>query len=327
MSPRDALGARDDGRCYAWQGAGAKAGHGRCRALAASVGMDPVDTSILVLVAALSFGLAYLGASVGLVLGQLRLPVLVYWLGSATVGAATSLAISAVSALVGAVRHGREGRVSLRLIFTIGAPSAAAAFMTAEFASGLDPLLIHGAIGIALLVTAWLMLRRPRPTPPPPVGAVAKPSSSTAQGEVEPVESESGSYSGLFGATDYDPPKRRVPAEVAVGGVLGAVAGVVGLLMGTLRLPLMIRLGASPARAVGTNLAIGCVTGLFAGAAMVMADRIDWRAFSAVTPATMLGAYLGASATGRMKKETLRRLIAWTLLGVGAWMATEPLWR
>ena len=135
--------------------------------------MDPVDTLILTLVAALSFGLAYIGASVGLVLGQLRLPVLVYWLGSPTVGAGTSLAISAVSALVGAIRHGRDGRVSLRLILTIGAPSAAAAYMTAEYAGGLDPLLIHAAIGVALLVTAWLMLRKPRPTPPPPPGAVA----------------------------------------------------------------------------------------------------------------------------------------------------------
>ena len=172
-------------------------------------GMSPVDLVILLLVALLSFGLAYLGASVGLVLGQLRLPALVYWLGSPVVGAATSLGISTVAALVGAVRHGRSGRVSVRLILTIGAPSAVAAFATARFAADLDPILVKMAIGVALLVTSGFMLRR------------ASTSSDDEDDEVD---------------VDADPPRNRMPIEVAVGGLLGGVAGLVGLLMGTLRL-------------------------------------------------------------------------------------------
>ncbi|MBL4687211.1 MAG: sulfite exporter TauE/SafE family protein, partial [Nannocystaceae bacterium] len=121
--------------------------------------MSPTDLLILLLVALLSFGLAYLGASVGLVLGQLRLPVLVYWLGSPVVGAGTSLAISTIAALVGAVHHARAGRVSIRLVLSIGAPSAIAAFVAARFAAALDPGLVKAAIGIALLVTSAFMLR------------------------------------------------------------------------------------------------------------------------------------------------------------------------
>ena len=257
--------------------------------------MSPVDLLILLLVALLSFGLAYLGASVGLVLGQLRLPALVYWLGSPVVGAGTSLGISAIAALVGAVRHARSGRVSVRLILTIGAPSAAAAFMTARFAAALDPVLVKMAIGVALLVTSGFMLRR----------------ATTASGDEDALD------------LDADPPRSRMPFEVAVGAVLGGVAGLVGLLMGTLRLPIMLKLGAGPARAVGTNLAIGCVTGLFAGVATVMERNIDWLAFGVVTPTTMLGAYLGASATGRMEKRTLRTLIAIVLVAIGLWMVSE----
>lgn len=259
--------------------------------------MDPFDLLILLLVALLSFGLAYLGASVGLVLGQLRLPALVYWLDSPVVGAGTSLAISAVAALVGAVRHARAGRVSVRLILSIGVPSAIAAFITARFAAGIDPLVVKAAIGVALLVTSGFMLRR-------------------ASGNVSDEEDE---------ADDSDPPQSRMPLEIAVGAILGAVAGLVGLLMGTLRLPIMLRLGAAPVRAVGTNLAIGCVTGLFAGVATVMESHIDWTAFGVVTPATMLGAYLGASATGRMEKQTLRTLIAITLVIIGLWMISDGL--
>lgn len=260
--------------------------------------MSPVDLVILLLVALLSFGLAYLGASVGLVLGQLRLPALVYWLGSPVVGAATSLGISTVAALVGAARHGRSGRVSVRLILTIGAPSAVAAFATARFAAELDPILVKMAIGVALLVTSGFMLRR------------ASNSSEEEDDGVDP---------------DADPPRNRMPIEVAVGGLLGGVAGLVGLLMGTLRLPIMLRLGAGPARAVGTNLAIGCLTGVFASVATVMEGNVDWVAFGVVTPTTMLGAYLGASATGRMEKRTLRTLIAIVLVVIGLWMVSEGL--
>lgn len=261
--------------------------------------MSPVDLVILLLVALLSFGLAYLGASVGLVLGQLRLPALVYWLGSPVVGAATSLGISTVAALVGAVRHGRSGRVSVRLILTIGAPSALAAFATARFAAELDPVLVKMAIGVALLVTSGFMLRRA--------------SSSSEEEDDDEVD------------LDADPPRNRMPVEVAVGGLLGGVAGLVGLLMGTLRLPIMLRLGAGPARAVGTNLAIGCLTGVFASVATVMEGNVDWIAFGVVTPMTMLGAYLGASATGRMEKRTLRTLIAVVLVVIGLWMVSEGL--
>lgn len=256
--------------------------------------MTPFESSILLLVALLSLGLAYFGASVGLVLGQLRLPVLVYWLGSPIVGAGTSLAISAVAALVGAVGHARAGRVSLRLIASIGAPSALAAFVAARHAAELDPALVKAAIGLALLVTAAFML---------------------IPGPAKPDEQP--------GSDAADPPRSRLVAEVAVGTVLGAVAGLVGLLMGTLRLPIMLRMGAEPARAIGSNLAIGCGTGLSAGVATAAAGNIDWLAFAVITPTTMLGAYLGARATGRMDQRALRQLIALALLGIGGWMVWE----
>jgi uncharacterized protein len=100
----------------------------------------------------------------------------------------------------------------------------------------------------------------------------------------------------------------------------------VGLLLGTLRLPAMMKLGVHPARAVGTNMAIGSMTGLLAGTAALLEGNVDPWAFGVITPATMVGAYWGASTTGKLDKATLRRLIAWSLLGIGAWMAAEPWW-
>jgi len=299
---------------------------------------------MLGLVALLSFGLSYLGASVGLVLGQLRLPILVYWLGSPVVGAATSLAISAVAALVGAARHARAGRVDVRLMATIGLPSAMAAWLATRFAVQLDPALVKLCIGLALVLTSATMLRtRGKPvqeterasTEDRRARAPASERSETAASERlrEAGEGKAGDAGTITDGTGdasmshVGPvPRGRLVFEVAVGVLLGAVAGVVGLLLGTLRLPAMMKLGVHPARAVGTNMAIGSMTGLLAGTAALFDGNVDPWAFGVITPATMVGSYWGASATGKLDKATLRRLIAWTLLGIGTWMAAEAWW-
>ncbi len=292
--------------------------------------MPNPDFLVLGLVALLSFGLSYLGASVGLVFGQLRLPILVYWLGSPAVGAATSLAISAVAALVGAARHARAGRVDLRLMLTIGLPSAVAAWLSTRMAVKLDPALVKGSIGAALVLTGGTMLWSRRASR---AAALAKTDTS---GRASPSSPSSPSSPDAPAPTDPSASashlesdtvtRARLLFEVIVGVILGAVAGIVGLLLGTLRLPAMMKLGVHPARAVGTNMAIGSMTGLLAGTAALMEGNVDAWAFGVITPATMIGAYWGASTTGKIDKATLRRLIAWTLLGIGAWMVGEAWW-
>ncbi|MCY1063628.1 sulfite exporter TauE/SafE family protein [Nannocystis sp. RBIL2] len=239
-----------------------------------------------------SFGLSYIGATVGLVLGQLRVALLVYALGSPAAGAATSLAISTAGTLTGTWRHARDGRVSLWLLASVGAPSAVAAFATARWAGSVDARLLKAAIAGVLLLTGAAMLRR-RPEP--------------------------------AGPSEHVPSRTfAVLAEVVVGAVLGAISGLVGLLLGSLRLPAMIRYArVPPPVAVGTNMAIGAVTGLSAGVATFLQGQVDLTAFAVVTPLTLLGANLGARRTGDLDPDSLRRWIAWILLLSAALMLGE----
>lgn len=299
--------------------------------------MPSPELLVLGVVALISFGLSYLGASVGLVFGQLRLPILVYWLGSPAVGAATSLAISAVAALVGAARHARGGRVDVRLLLTIGVPSALAAWLSTRIAVTLDPALVKLCIGVTLVITGATMLRSkgrpsakvqdvrddgPAPADPAASAEPSTPAEPSAGSKTDPPAANASS--STMAAAPL--PRARLVFEVLVGVTLGAVAGIVGLLLGTLRLPAMMKLGAHPAQAIGTNMAIGSMTGVIAGTAAMLDGNVDPWAFGVITPATMVGAYLGASTTGRLDKATLRRLIALSLLGIGAWMAAEPWW-
>lgn len=236
----------------------------------------------MALIALVSFVLSYIGATVGLVLGQLRVALLAYALGSPAVGAATSLAISTAGTLVGTATHARARRIRLLLLVTVGAPSAIAAYLTARHAGRLDPRTLKAAIAVVLALTAARMLTRPHPAD-----------------------------------ADAPAPSRTlaIAAEMVVGAVLGAISGLVGLLLGSLRLPAMIRYArVPPPIAVGTNMAIGAVTGLSAGVATFLEGQVHLVAFAVVTPLTLLGAALGARKTGRLPEPQLRRWIAWTLL-------------
>jgi uncharacterized membrane protein YfcA len=88
------------------------------------VAMRTEDLLVLAGIGLLSFVLSFIGATVGMVLGHLRLPLLVAFLGSPVLGASTNLAVSGLGALAGSVRHIRDGRVSLRVLALFGIPSA-----------------------------------------------------------------------------------------------------------------------------------------------------------------------------------------------------------
>ncbi len=250
--------------------------------------------------------LAYLGAMVGLVLGQFRLPLLLVALGSAPAAAASNLAISSLGAGTGAFTHAREGRVELRLLLTIGVPSAIAAYLSSRAIDRLDAWWIEAVIGATLLVSALPIaskawgLRKPSAEPEPEPGS-------------EPQSSDA----------------RRRPllllAEVGIGAVLGALSGIVGLLLGTMRLPAMLRLGVSAPKAAGTNMAIGFFTGVAGALGAVESGRVSWQAFAIVGGATFLGAFLGAKRTKSLPTARHFALIAGVLVVVGAWLISNAL--
>ena len=64
-------------------------------------------------------------------------------------------------------------------------------------------------------------------------------------------------------------------AAVVAGGLIGFLGGLVGLILGSLRMPALLRFGEPPAKAVGTNLAVGVSVGI-AGVAGHLPGGVDW---------------------------------------------------
>jgi uncharacterized membrane protein YfcA len=249
----------------------------------------------LCFIALVSSGLSYVGAAVGLVLGQLRVALLTYVLGGAVEGAATSLAVSTVATLVGAVAHRRQGHVNLRLLVSVGGPSAIGAYAAAHYSGLIDPRILKLLIALTLLLTGIHMLWRSRLAP------------EEDKPRAPPLA-----------------PGVVIAFQVATGAVLGTISGLVGLLLGSLRLPAMLRFMRVPAAtAVGTNMAIGAITGLSAGVSAVVGGHVNVAAFALVAPLTLVGAQLGAQKTGKLDRLTLTRWIAYALIPTAIVMLLE----
>jgi uncharacterized membrane protein YfcA len=257
--------------------------------------MDARDLLLLGGIGMVSFVLSFLGAAVGMVLGHLRLPLLVAFLGSPVSGAATNLAVSGLGALAGAGRHLRGGRVSLAALALIGIPSALGAAAGMLLFVKVNRFWAHLALGLLLLVLGIRMVRRP-----PEQQTAARPA-------------------GKF----------RLVSEILVGLLLGALAAVTGLMMNGLRLPVLVRLlrGDMPL-AIGTNLAIGLLTALVGvAAAWAVGSGFDLLSLAVVGPPTVLGSYLGAGVTGRLRRETLQRVLGRVIAVLGVLMILEGLWK
>ena len=107
------------------------------------------------------------------------------------------------------------------------------------------------------------------------------------------------------------------------GAVIGLLGGFVGLILGALRMPALLRyVGEAPARAVGTNLAVGVCVGL-AGVLGHTPDGVDWDLLLLGSAASVPGALIGARLTGRLSERALLQAIGAMLTVAGAVMVVQ----
>jgi len=247
---------------------------------------------LLVVTGIVSFILSYLGAAVGLILGHLRLPLLVYILQHPVAGASTNLAISGLGAVAGSIKHFRDGRVSGMILLLMGLPSVVGSALSVMLFVSVPVIWSHLAIGIMLLVSGINLLRN-RKLPDAP--------------------------------EDSDSVRWRIPKEIAIGLGLGALAAATGLMLGTMRLPMMLKiLKIDPKLAVGSNMVVGCLTAFAAAiTAWFAGGRVDPMSLLIVGPPTILGSYVGARVTGKLSKEALKGLVGWTVAFSGLVMVTQ----
>jgi uncharacterized membrane protein YfcA len=244
-----------------------------------------------VLLATWCFLVALAGGLVGLVLGSIRLPAVLLLSSSPGAGTGTNIGISAVAAATASIAHIRAGRVNWRLFRWMAPPSIAGA-LVGGYISGVMPgdvLLL--VIAMVLFYSAYQLL--------------AKPEASRKRPGREGLD---------------------IPVAVVTGAVIGLLGGIVGLILGSLRMPAMVRLvGEEPARAVGTNVTVGFLVGVAGVIGHLPSADPDWDVLAVGALASIPGALLGSRLTGRLSDRDLLRAVGVVLLIAGTAMVVDAL--
>jgi uncharacterized protein len=252
-----------------------------------------LDLLELIAVFVWSFAVSFFGGLVGLVLGNLRLPLIVLVASSPAAGAGANVAISGAAAITASYGHWRGGRISWRLFWWMAPTSLVGAIVGGLISGVLPDRVLLGAISVVVLYGAVEVWRYQRPK----------------------AEEDAGV-----------PTQRELLIHAAlVGFGVGLLGGFVGLILGSLRLPAMVRwAGISPYAAVGTNAAVGAVVGI-GGLIGHLPSGIDWGILAVGAAAAMPAAYLGSRFTGRLDEHQLIRAIAAILVVSGTAMAAQAI--
>ena len=253
-----------------------------------------------VLLTLVSFAVGVLGGFVGLALGTMRLPALLLLGITAPIAAGTNIVVSTASALTGAVRHLRDGRVDMRIVLVMGVPSMAGAFIGGFNSQRVSESLILLAAGLLVLWQGVEFLLR----------VIGDRGAGLGEGE--------GSGGHPPGASDVLP-RDRVLGGAGAGFGVGVLGGAVGLILGSIRLPAMIRiLRVNPHAAAGTNLFIGFAMGSMGWVGHVARGQVDYPLAALMGTSAMGGSYLGARLTGRVGLDRLLMTMGLVLIVVGA---------
>ncbi|MCZ6891789.1 MAG: sulfite exporter TauE/SafE family protein [Chloroflexi bacterium] len=252
----------------------------------------------LLFLTVLSFGVGVLGGFVGLALGTMRLPAILLLGTPAPIAAGTNILVSTLSALTGSIRHLREGRVSLRIVIWMGIPAMVGALI-GGFASGQVPeRLLIGLVGLFVTWQGIELIIRAR--------KARHASSGGPPDQIDPA-----SAGGLFTT-------ERVAAVTGVGLGVGLLGGAVGLILGSIRLPVIVRiLRTEPRVAAGTNLLIGFMMGSFGWIGHVVQGNVDYPLLAGMGVSGMAGTFYGARLTGRVSLTALLLTMGWVLVAVG----------
>ncbi|NOJ27415.1 MAG: hypothetical protein DA330_05330 [Nitrososphaera sp.] len=129
------------------------------------------------------------------------------------------------------------------------------------------------------------------------------------------------SYQKLKKPADSSPARPSFALESAIGFGVGFLGGMVGLVLGSIRMPAMISvLKMEPKVAVGTNLAASAIMGAAGLAGHLINSEVDFLVLAIMGSTAMLGAYIGARYTDRFSANTLKLLIGFVLVFVAVVM-------
>lgn len=275
----------------------------------------------MILYAAVGGVIGFIGGMVGLVLGVIRFPFILEAETSASITAGTNLSISTLGAISGAINHYRQNNIDLK-IFLIMALSGAIGAFVGSFLTDLVSVVV--LLSIIIIIVSYeaidLMIKS---------GKVGKKANKNSH--INPTASDT-NITRLDATASNDPNKISVDSinedktieiikESVIGLGVGLLGGMVGLVLGSIRMPAMISILKLPTRiAIGTNLASSAFMGTVGVIGHFINNNIDFVILTLMGPSAMLGAFLGSKFTNRINESNMKFVISIVLIVIAVSM-------
>jgi uncharacterized membrane protein YfcA len=290
-----------------------------------TINIDLVITIILVL---LGFVVGFVGGMVGIVLGVLRLAFIILGVessfspsssssssssSSVSVAAGTNIGVSTFGAAAAAIRHFRQKNISLQTFLIMAATGSIGGFFGSVFTKYIPVTLLLGLIAIIVLYEAFVIIKSSRKKKDEEMRRSNNNNLDLIHGPSSALRSSPSNPSNISGV----PNKQFIFTESLIGFGIGFVGGLVGLIIGSIRLPAMIFVLKMETKvAIGTNLAASSLTGAASLVGHLINGNVDFLIMITMGPAAMLGGYMGAKYTNRFSEGSLKLIIGIVLIVV-----------
>lgn len=265
--------------------------------------------------------IGFIGGMVGLVLGVIRFPFILEAETSASITAGTNLSVSTLGAISGAINHYRQNNVDLK-VFPVMASSGAIGAFIGSFLTDLVPIIfILSLIMIIVSYEAIDLMIKSGKYKSKKVNNNHNTSSTTHDTKIRRQARASNDLNKSNANAIHDNKTIRITKESGIGFGVGLLGGMVGLVLGSIRMPAMISILKLPARiAIGTNLASSAFMGTIGVIGHLINNNIDFVILTLMGPTAMLGAFLGSKFTNKINESNMKFVISIVLIVIAVAM-------
>jgi uncharacterized protein len=291
-----------------------------------------IDLVIAIILVLFGFVVGFVGGMVGLVLGVLRLAFIILGVepsfshssssssssSSISVAAGTNIGVSTFGAIAAAIRHFRQKNISLQTFLIMAATGSTGGFFGSVFTKYIPVTLLLGLIAIIVLYEAFVLIKSSRKKKDEEMRRSNNNEEDNnnldlIHGPSSALRSSPSNPSNISGVRN----KQFIFTESLIGFGIGFVGGLVGLIIGSIRLPAMISVLKMETKvAIGTNLAVSSLTGVSSLVGHLINGNVDFLIMITMGPAAMLGGYMGAKYTNRFSEGSLKLIIGIVLIVV-----------
>jgi uncharacterized protein len=279
-----------------------------------------IDLVIAIIFVLLGFVVGFVGGMVGLVLGVLRLVFIILGVessfsssSSVSVAAGTNIGVSTFGAAAAAIRHFRQKNISLQTFLIMAATGSIGGFFGSVFTKYIPVTLLLGLIAIIVLYEAFVIIKSSRKKKDEEMRRSNNNNLDLIHDPSSALRSSPSNSSNISGVRN----KQFIFTELLIGFGIGFVGGLVGLIIGSIRLPAMIFVLKMETKvAIGTNLAASSLTGASSLVGHLINGNVDFLIMITMGPAAMLGGYMGAKYTNRFSEGSLKLIIGIVLIVV-----------